>query len=307
MAVRITAEHFIEGAARLDLGQAKRPIAPTRIVLHYSGGSTLASAVATLRARKLSYHVLIDVDGSYHQARTFDRPSSHAGRSNWKAQGGLTNASSLNPTSIGISMINLGRFDYLVDGRWYYGFAGGRGLPPSIDDAAANKHALLYQPARPVHWSPYDPRQLDACQALVEAIVARYPTITELVGHHDIAIDDKPDPGPLWPLEPWRVALGLQGGLGLEARVNAPDGSVNLRDRPGIEGRILRRLVNGAAVHIRSVPYTGPRRGLVDGGNGRALSGWASVDIDRSNTHAGFIYMKYLTKTPLAPAYAARL
>lgn len=307
MAVNIDSNHLIVGAARVNLGNPNSTMTPNRIVLHYSGGSTLESAVDTLRQRGLSYNVLIDLDGSYHQARAFNRPSSHAGRSNWKADSGLTNGASLNGSAIGISMINLGRFDYFSGGKWFWGFDHGHVTGPSVDDEHANKHALLYQPARPVHWSPYDPRQLAACEALVDALLARYGTIREIVGHHDVAIDEKPDPGPLWPLEAWRVAKGMQGGLGLESKVASPDGEVNLRDRPGTDGRVLQRLPNGTIVHIRSVPYTSASRGLVDGGSNRALTGWASVDIDRSNTHAGFIYMKYLTRTPLAPAYAQQL
>ena len=305
MAVKINNNDLIEDAERVDLGNGNK-IMPTRIVLHYSGGSTLNSAIATLKARKLSYNVLIDLDGSYHQARPFTQQSSHAGRSNWKAESGLVNGSSLNGSAIGISMINLGRLAYLIGTKWFYDKKNGQGVPPSIEDAKANRHALIYAPQAITHWTPYEPKQLDACRALVEAILARYPSITEIVGHHDIAIDDKPDPGPLWPLEEWRVALGKQGGLGLASKVKSADG-VNLRERPNAEGKLIRNLPKDTVLHIRSVPYAGPRKGLVDGGSGRALTGWASVDIDGSNTHAGFVSMKFLTKTPLAASYAAQL
>lgn len=109
------------------------------------------------------------------------------------------------------------------------------------------------------------------------------------------------------PLEDWRREFGKQGDLGLETKVRSPDGELNLRDRPGTSGRVVKVLRNGDVLHIRAVTYTSASRGLVRPDSGRALTGWASVDIDASNTHAGFVYMGYLTRTPLAPAYAERL
>jgi N-acetylmuramoyl-L-alanine amidase len=308
VAVTINSEHRIVGASSVNLGTATGTRTPTRIVMHYSGGSTLSSAVDTLQSRGFSYNVLIDVDGSYHQARPFNKAASHAGRSNWKEKEGLTNSASLNNSGIGISFINLGQFAFFSGGKWFWGWEDGAGHGPSVTDGQANKHALIYTPARPTHWSPYDPRQFPAAKALIAALVDKYPSIVEIVGHHDIAIDEKPDPGPLCPLEDWRREFDKQGDLGLETVVQSPDNELNLRDRPGTSGRIIKVLRNGDVLHIRAVTYTGAANGLVTPqSGGRALTGWASVDIDRSNSHAGFVYMKYLTKNPLAPGYADRL
>jgi N-acetylmuramoyl-L-alanine amidase len=303
MAVTINSENRIVGASSVDLGNGVTR-EPTRIVIHYSAGSTLASAIETLRARRLAYNVLIDVDGSYHQARPFNKTAGHAGRSNWKETSGVTNFTSLNESGIGISLINLGQFATFSGGRWFWGDVGEE---PSIADEDANKHALIYTPARPTHWTPFDPRQIPAAKALVAALVDKYPSIEEIVGHHDIAIDGKSDPGPLFPLEDFRREFGKQGGLGLQATVQSPDNELNLRDRPGTDGRVVRVLHNGDTVHIRSVTYTSASRGLVPPSDGRAVTGWASVDIDGSNTHAGFVYMKFLTRTPLANEYEAQL
>lgn len=307
MDMEIDARHQLTGARRIGLGEPGAAISPRLIVVHYTGGSTLRSAVETLRSSGLSYHVLIDLDGSCHQARSFDRAAAHAGRSNWKAMGGLVNASSLNASSIGISLVNLGAFRHFAQGRWFWGWREGAGYGPSIADAEAEKHTLIYEPGRPVHWTPYRPAQIAACGALIAALVDRYASIEEIVGHHDIAIGAKSDPGPLVPLERWRRQFGRQGGLGFEARVSSPDGFLNLRNRPDASSAVIRSLRNGDTVHIRSVTYSSPFRGLVRGGGGRALTAWASVDRDGSNTHAGFVHMRYLTGNPLAPAYATRL
>ena len=68
--------------------------------------------------------MLIDVDGSYHQARPFNKTAGHAGRSNWKETSGVTNFTSLNESGIGISLINLGQFATFSGGRWFWGDVG---------------------------------------------------------------------------------------------------------------------------------------------------------------------------------------
>jgi len=295
----------ITGAVSVALPDPGNPQQPTRIVLHYSAGSTLAGAVQTLRARGLSYHVLIDTDGSLHQTRAFTRTARHAGRSNWKATSGLTNSTSLNAASIGISLVNLGGFGWFQNGRWHWGRPGSGG--PSVPDAQANKAASVYRPGRPIHWTPYPPAQVAAARDLVTALVAAYPSVTEIVGHDDIAIADKPDPGPLLPVADWRRALGREGPLGLETRVQSPDGTLNLRDLPATSGIRISTLKSGDRLYVRSVAYGPPSGGIVHGGSSRALSPWASVDLDGSNRHAGFVHMRYLSRTPLSPEYERRL
>jgi N-acetylmuramoyl-L-alanine amidase len=285
-------------------------MSPTRIVLHYTAGSSLSGAIETLRDRGLSYNVLIDKDGSVHQARAFDRSAGHAGRSNWKASSGLTNASSLNTSSIGISMVNVGLHDFFRGGRWWYGFRNGDGVPPSVADEDANKLSSIYVPNRRPHWDPYPEVQVAACHEVVREIVNHYPEIEEIVGHDDIAIDDKFDPGPALPTQTWREEFGKEGPLGLRATVNSPDEELNMRDRPVHHGGAVIAVLNqGDEVHIRSVTYAsaGSVATLVRPQSGRALTGWASVDTNRSNKHAGFVHMRYLSANPLAAEYAAAL
>jgi N-acetylmuramoyl-L-alanine amidase len=288
------------------------PMTPTFIVVHYTAGSTLSGAVQALKSSGLSYNILIDKDGSFHQARRLDRSSAHAGRSNWKAAGGLTNQSSLNGTGIGIALVNLGLHDFFHSGRWWYGYNAGTKVhtPPSVRDQDANKKSSIYAPRRQQHWDPYTPEQIEAARRLVGAILAAFPTITEIVGHDDIAIDGKFDPGPDFPLQDFRTEFDRHGGLGLASQVNSPDGRLTLRDRPHhMGGQKIGELAQGDRVHIRSVTYIGRSNpaALIKPSSGRALTGWASVDIDGSNRHGGFVSLRYLTNTPLAPAYRAQL
>lgn len=303
-------QHFLTDAKRITVLGAGSAISPKRIVVHYTAGSSLSGAVTTLKKRGLSYNVLIDKDGSVHQARAFNRRAGHAGRSNWKAAGGLTNGSTLNRDSIAISLVNLGLHRYFRNGRWWYGYANGKVRPPSVADEDANKLSSIYEPRLKAHWAPYPDVQVAACRRVIAEIVGHYADIEEIVGHDDIAIDYKSDPGPSLPVQEWRTAFDKEGGLGLAAEVDSPDGKLNLRDRPyHMGGQVIGVLNQGARVYVRSVTYASRNNSaaLIRPSSGRALTGWASVDIDGSNKHAGFVYMRYLTKNPLAPAYAKKL
>lgn len=135
MAISISKDDFVNDAEFVDLGTKGNLIVPTRIVIHYTAGSTLSGAVSTLKSKGLGYNVLIDTDGSLHQTRPLTRSAGHAGRSNWKPAGDLTNSSSLNGDSIGISFVNLGQFGYFASGKWWW---GGPGSGPSIEVAPEN-------------------------------------------------------------------------------------------------------------------------------------------------------------------------
>ncbi len=305
--VSIDNNHRIVGARNVPFSTGAALSDPRFIVVHNTAGNSVSGAVSALQGAGTSYNVLIDKDGSYHQLRPFNQRTGHCGRSNWKASGGLENGSTLNATGISISLVNLGGFMNLVGGRWFYDLKNGAGSGPSVAEAEANLASSVYRPARPNHWTPYPAPQIAATRELIAALVDRYPSIEEIVGHEDVAIGRKIDPGPLFPMEEMREAFGKQGGLGLVARVRSPDGELNLRDRPGTDGRVIRVLRNGDTLHVRTVAYTGRLSGLVVPSSGQALSGWASVDVDGSNRHAGFVHMRHLTATPLAAAYAARL
>lgn len=307
MAIR---NHFLVGARRISRLGHGSVISPTKIVVHYTAGSSLSGAVSTLEARNLSYNILIEKSGRVHQARAFNRRASHAGRSNWKSNSGLTNGSSLNGHSIGISLVNLGVHGYFRHGQWWYGYKNGQVRRPSVADQDANKLSSIYNPHLEPHWEPYPTAQVVACRDLIEEIVRAYPEIDEIVGHDDIAIDYKSDPGPSLPVQSWRQEFGKEGNLGMAAQVDSPDGELNVRDRPFHQnGKVIAVLNQGDSVYIRSVTYASARSSaaLVRPRSGRALTGWASIDTDGTNRHAGFVYLRYLSSNPLARNYAREL
>ena len=303
-------DHYVQKATKITtLGQGSK-ILPTKLVIHYTAGSSLRGAVAALKKRDLSYNILIDVDGTVHQARALNRRAGHAGRSNFKADSGLHNGSSLNSSSVAISLVNLGLHGFFSGGFWWHGRRNGKLQPPKVADSKANKIASIYSPGNSAHWDPYTKAQIKACNSLIEAILEEYPNITEIVGHDDVSINDKFDPGPDMNLQGWREKYNKEGALGFAAQVNSPDGELNLRDRPQyLGGKKIATLKQGDSLHIRSVSYVSGRSSaaLVNVSKGRALSGWASVDVSGDNKHDGFVYMGYLTKTPLRRDYAKKL
>lgn len=149
------------------------------LVFHYTAGS-FAGSLSILTGPNVSAHYLVpDVtDASYQQAGYSEQEvfslvdeaqrAWHAGVSQWGSR------SSLNDTSIGVEIVNLATFK---DGVF--------------------------------NFPPYHPEQIRVVEELAVNILARYPDIgpTQVLGHSDIAIGRKSDPGPMFP---WH-ALYLKG------------------------------------------------------------------------------------------------
>ena len=149
------------------------------LILHYTAGN-FSSSIAALTGPSVSAHYLIpDVtDPSYAKAGFTDQRvfslvdeqqrAWHAGVSQWD------NRSNLNDTSIGIEVVNLAS-----DNQGHFNFP------------------------------PYHPLQVAAIEQLALDILKRYPDISarNVLGHSDISIGRKSDPGPAFP---WH-ALYLKG------------------------------------------------------------------------------------------------
>ena len=80
---------------------------PDTIVIHYTAGPSVSSAVNTFKdpSVEASAHVVIDLDGSITQLIPFNKIGWHAGRSSW------LDRTDLNNYSIGIEIVNAGRLE----------------------------------------------------------------------------------------------------------------------------------------------------------------------------------------------------
>lgn len=213
------------------------------LVMHYTAGSSAASAIRTLTdpAVKASAHLVIAGDGEITQLVPFDRVAWHAGVSSWQ---GLTR---LNGHSIGIELDNAGPLTPQGD-KWRAWF--GRLYDRSEVFVARHKNE-----DRERGWHAYPEAQLEAAIAVSALLVQEYGLI-DVVGHDDIAPGRKSDPGPAFPMESFRarvmgrqsdapehlettVFLNIRQGPGtgherLEASPLAPGTRLNLLERQGI-------------------------------------------------------------------------
>ena len=73
----------------------------TTVVLHATAGSSLSGALSALKARELSYHYLIEKDGTVTKCVPYQRVAFHAGDSVGP------NGPGVNSYSVGISFVNL--------------------------------------------------------------------------------------------------------------------------------------------------------------------------------------------------------
>lgn len=193
-----------------DIGDRLDP--PRFIVMHYTaGGSGAASRDYMLKSptqkqRLLgagakvyaSAHVVVDRDGSVWQIVPFDRKARHAGRSRWK---GLE---SLNRHSVGIEIANYGWLAAQGDGSYK------RSDTPRF---AAEDVTVATMPSgtRTMGWENYPEVQLEAVEQVTRALLGAYPSITEVLGHQEIAPGRKFDPGPAFPMECFRDMVESRG------------------------------------------------------------------------------------------------
>jgi N-acetylmuramoyl-L-alanine amidase len=226
-----------------DIGTALDP--PRFIVMHYTaGGSGAASRDYMLKsptqkqrllgsASKVyaSAHIVADRDGSIWQIVPFNRKARHAGRSSWK---GLE---SLNRYSIGIEIANYGWLDVQGDGSYK------RSDTPRFQ-AEDVTVAPMPSGTRMMGWENYPSAQLDAVEQVTRALLAAYPSISEIVGHEEISPGRKFDPGPAFPMQCFRNLVDDRGIGALENESDDRERSrdrfvsttrLNIRGGPGIE------------------------------------------------------------------------
>lgn len=186
---------------------------PEYIVMHYTGGTKMDSTINTFTSAPAkpslgaSAHLLVGRDGSVVQFVRFDRIAYHTGFSWWEQQKDLNNF------SIGIELDNAGQLvregdkwqcrldqsiipDEEVERSEYWK----RSLPDvSRDDPSYTSKLPAFQKFTDV--------QLAVALNILQVLVKRYPSIKEILGHDQINIAKRMDPGPLLPMKEWRKLL----------------------------------------------------------------------------------------------------
>jgi N-acetylmuramoyl-L-alanine amidase len=174
---------------------------PKFIVMHFTTGTKMESTISHFKdpSSRVSTHLLIGRDGRVIQFLPFDRISHHCGYSWWER------LSNLNNFSIGIELDNAGLLRKDRKGNWI-----SRKVIIPIEDVGQAVHWKQYTPGNPARypgWEKFPKAQLRVALNIVKALKARYASIEEILGHDDVNIKNRYDPGPLFPLEGFRKEL----------------------------------------------------------------------------------------------------
>ncbi|MEM6656638.1 MAG: N-acetylmuramoyl-L-alanine amidase [Pseudomonadota bacterium] len=216
---------------------------PTTLVMHYTAGGPASRTVDYFKksSAQASAHLVIGRDGEITQMIKLDTIAWHAGKSRWKGR------DRVNRFSIGIELANYGKLKQTQSGDWVSW--SGQTVPSNrvvVDD---HKHF----PGKQYGWEIFDPEQMDAVIAAAQAIVSEYNLDPwDLVGHEDISIHRKIDPGPAFAMDKFRtMVFGREEDTWNEFkyRVDSHSG-LNLRTEPSVSGRLIENLSDGTEVHV---------------------------------------------------------
>ena len=206
---------------------------PRFIVLHYTATNDLSSSLSTLRdsSAQVSAHIVVGREGEVFQLVDFNRIAWHAGDSRWKE------ARHLNCCSIGIELVNAGYLDQDQNGFF------GRDQAPKIEydikpsEVIVQKHKFeSFERA----WCKYPEEQLKVARVIVATLVDYY-NIEAVLGHDDISLNGKVDPGPALPIRDFQPKPCIENdrrGLGLPTR--AAKRWVNVRYEPSVSAKKVR-------------------------------------------------------------------
>ena len=207
---------------------------PDTIVIHYTAGSSLSSAVNTFKdpSVEASAHVVIDLDGSITQLIPFDRVAWHAGESSW------FDRTDLNKFSIGIEIVNAGRLTRTgaVYRSWF-------GKKYEEDEVICATHRNEQHES---WWHVFSEKQIEAVYDLCHELMKSYK-IKHILGHEEISPGRKSDPGPAFPLDKLRDRLlhsnrKYQGVEDQKHRHGVVTASMlNIRSGPSVSNATLAR------------------------------------------------------------------
>ena len=169
------------------------------IIMHYTTGTRMESTINHFKSSGsgVSTHLLIGRDGRVVQFVPFNRIAHHAGYSWWEAEEGI------NQFSIGIELDNAGRLKRGKDGTGREGWMGQKMIIPN-DRLRMDAH--WKRPANQFAWETFSDVQLEVAKKIVKALKEKYD-IQEILGHDDVNVLNREDPGPLFPMKVWREEL----------------------------------------------------------------------------------------------------
>lgn len=201
--------HWVKEAHELST-KKKGPgelLGPDGIVMHYTAGWTTQGDIATLTTsdRQASVQFIVSREGVIYQCMPANFRAWHAGPSKYNGWSGLNN------NFIGIEICNAGWIKKQSNGNYIDQY--GQRISPRgkfLDYAERSTASPPEEWHHEYHprlakgeyaWEPFYPAQLDAVEALTEALIKYYPSIKHIVSHEEIDTRGwKTDPGPMFPM-----------------------------------------------------------------------------------------------------------
>lgn len=234
-------DHEVTYAKKVPILHTTQKMIPRFLVMHYTAGFTAESAINAYRARRVSAHLTVDVDGTVHQHVPFDTVAWHAGKSRWMGYNGL------NHYSIGIEIVNAGWFR--KDGTTYY---RDKLRKPASQMPPMEPHPHPRVGGGIFWWPSYTEKQLSVVEDLTEDILATYD-ILDIVTHEEIDTRGwKTDPGPAFPMDRYKRLLHV-------ANLNRDDdsdpyqvtaGTLNVRSGPDANFEKIGEVHRGDIVNV---------------------------------------------------------
>lgn len=212
-------------------------IVPTIVVLHDTAGrlekGNSAAYLASQNAPKASVHFVLERDGTVEQQIPTNRRGNHAGVSSFHGREGC------NEFSVGIEIVNPGRMTA----------SNGRGRAWWGQEFDWREYALQAIKT-PQHgdgvWMPYTPEQIDALVALLTALFAGVPSLTDITTHWYVSPGRKVDTNPLMPLDQVKARV-----LGDDDPAEA---AAHAASEPAPKVTMLRVATAGAGLNMRRWP-----------------------------------------------------
>lgn len=235
-----------DGVSKMSCPKNTKPFPigmPDSIIIHYTAGSSGESSAKYLIKDnvKASAHIVLDRSGHIYQLVPFDTISWHAGKSSYNGRSGFNNF------SIGIEIDNAGILEKV--GNQYKAWFGKQYPENEVI------HALHRNESNPRYWHTYKEEQIQLVIELCEVLMDRYSSIKTILGHEEISVGRKQDPGPAFPLDHIRNAF-IEDREDNSENIDLSEGYVevsalNIREMPSVKADLVQDpLREGTALKI---------------------------------------------------------
>jgi len=214
------------------------------IIYHFTAGPRLEGTMRWFRnnPHRVSAHYIIGKDARLVQMVSLQRAAHHAGVGSLPGCG-----RSVNRCTVGVEIVNWGPLRRRAGGFVTHSGQPYAGPPPVAASGG--------------YWEPFTGAQYGALIRLTRFLMSRFPTITHITGHEDIAVPRgrKNDPGGAFDWARIRAALspGFRGHIG---RLAVSTGGRRELGSPYGESEVIEALGLGVAVFAEG-------RAIVTSGN----------------------------------------